>query len=104
MTLMRLSPPHPGYLAHLIRGGRALVPDRCPGEREESCFERIRARLLLQICRRARGDDASVIDHGDAIGHAIRFIHVVRGEEHGHALAVPEVAYVGPHLIATLRI
>src|SRR5438093_1089431 len=40
----------------------------------------------------------------DAVGHAIRFVHVVGGEEHGHALGGPEVAHVRPHLIAALRI
>src|SRR5467141_2089035 len=104
MTAMRLSPPHAGDLTHLICRRRALVPDRRTGEREEGRFERIGAGLVFQLRGRSRGDEAPVVDHGDAVGHAIRFVHVVGGEEHGHALGGPEALHVGPHLIATLRI
>src|SRR5438128_4768057 len=104
ITAMRLSPPHAGDLTHLVRGRGALVPDRRAGEGEESRFERIDAGLCFELRGRARGDEAPVVDHGDAVGHAIRFVHVMGGEEHGDALAGPEVAHVGPHLIAALRI
>src|SRR6266571_2102112 len=104
ITAIRSSPPHAGDLAHLVRGRGALVPDRRAGEREESRFERIGAGLVCKLRGRARRDEAPVVDDGDAIGHAIRFVHVVGREEHGHALGGPEVAHVGPHLIAALRI
>src|SRR5213596_2540416 len=103
-TAMRLSPPHAGDLTHLVRGRGALVPDHRAGERQKRGFQRIGTGLLLELRRRAGGDNAPVVDYGDAVGHAIRFVHVVGGEEHGDALAVPEVAHVGPHLIAALRI
>src|SRR5881398_138124 len=103
-TAMRLSPPHAGDLTHLVRGRGALVPDHRTGERQKRGFQRIGTGLLLELRRRAGGDNAPVVDYGDAVGHAIRFVHVVGGEEHGHALGGPEVAHVGPHLIAALRI
>src|SRR5438093_1039397 len=103
-TAMRSSPPDAGDLTHLVRGGGALVPDRRAGERQERPFQRVSAGLLLQLRRRTSGDDAPVVDHRDALRHAVRFVHVVGREEHGHALAAPEVLHVGPHLIAALRI
>src|SRR5437879_581446 len=103
-TVMRSSPPHAGDLPHLVGGRGALVADRRPGEREKRRLERIAAGLGFELRGRARGDEAPMVDHGDAVGHAIRFVHVVGGEEYGHALGGPEVAHVGPHLIAALRI
>src|SRR5882672_496792 len=79
MTAMRLSPPHAGDLAHLVRGRGALVANRGAGEREEGRFERIGAGLLLELRGRTRSDEAPVVDHGDAVGHAIRFVHVEIG-------------------------
>src|SRR6266545_8095837 len=104
MTLMRLAPPDPGYLPQLIGGGGALVANRGACELEEGRFERIGARLLLELRRRARGDDAPVVNHGDAVGDAVGFVHVMGREEHRDALGLVEVAYEGPHLIAALRI
>src|SRR3989442_15576475 len=103
-TVMRSSPPHAGDLTHLVCGRGALVADRRSSEHEESRFERIGAGLGFELRGRARGDETPVVDHGDAVGHAISFVHVVGGEEHGHALGGPEVAHVGPHLIAALRV
>src|SRR5437660_8349242 len=104
ITAIRSSPPYAGDLPHLVRGRGALVPDRRAGEREEGRFERIGAVLVFRLRGRARGDEAPVVDHGDAVGHAIRFVHVVGGEEHGHALGGSEALHMGPHLIAALRI
>src|ERR1051325_6303716 len=81
-TFMRSSPPHAGDLAHLVRGGRALVANRRAGEREERRLERIGAGLCLELGRRTRGDETPVVDHGDAVGHAVGLVHVVGGEEH----------------------
>src|SRR5213592_1769207 len=103
-TVMRSSPPHAGDLPHLVCGCGALVPDRRTGEREERRFERIGAGLLLQLRGRTGGDDAPVVDHCDAIGHPVGFVHVVRREEYSHALRLIEVPHVGPHLIAALWI
>src|SRR5438067_4982564 len=75
ITAMRLPPPHPNDLAHLVGGGGALVPDRRAGERQERRFQRIGAGLCLELRRRTRGDDAPVIDHRDAIRHAVGFDH-----------------------------
>src|SRR6266581_1700728 len=104
MTAMRSSPPHAGDLTHLVRGRGALVPDGGAGERQERRFQRISAGLLLELRRRAGGYQAPVVDYGNAVGHTIRFVHVVGGEKHGDALGGPEIAHVGPHLIAALRI
>src|ERR1051325_11118356 len=103
-TVMSLSPPHARDLPHLVLGGGALVPDRRAGEREERPLERVGAGLCFQLRGRARGDEAPVVDHGDPVRRALRLIHVVRRQEHGYALALPEVAHVGPYLVAALRI
>src|SRR5436309_8070937 len=103
-TVMRSSPPHAGDLTHLVRSRGALVPDRRAGERHTRGFQRIGTGLLLELRRRAGGDNAPMVDHRDAVRHAIRLVHIVGGEEHRHALAAPEAAHVGPHLIAALRI
>src|SRR2546429_8353658 len=100
----RSSPPHAGALTHLVRGRGALAPDRRAGERQKRGFQRIGTGLLLELRRRAGGYQAPVVDHGNAVGHTIRFVHVVGGEKHGDALGGPEIAHVGPHLIAALRI
>src|SRR2546423_15575568 len=76
ITAIRSSPPHAGDLTHLVGGRDALVPDGRAGEREERRFERIGAGLCLELRGRARRDEAPVIDHGYAVGHAIRFVHV----------------------------
>src|SRR2546422_9153259 len=104
MTLIRLSPPDSRYLAHLIRGGGALIANRRAGELEESRLERIGARLLLELRRRTDGDDAAVVDHGDAVGHAVRLVHVVRRKEYRDPFGLLEGLPVGPHLVAALRI
>src|SRR5438874_11664867 len=104
MTLMPLSPPHPHDLPHLVRGGRALVPDGGAGEREEGRLERIAAGVCLELGRRPGRDEPAMVDHGDAVGHTVRLVHVVGGEEHRHALARPQALHVAPHLIAALRI
>src|SRR6267378_2093993 len=104
MTLMRLSPPDSRYLAHLIRGGGALIANRRPGELKESRLERIGARLLLELRGRADRNDAPVIDHGDAVGHPVRLVHVMRREEYRDPFGLVEVLHEGPHLIAALRI
>src|SRR5947199_10685546 len=98
-TVMRSSPPLPGDLTHLVRSRGALVPDRRARERQKRGFQRIGTGLLLELRRRAGGDNAPMVDHRDAIRHAIRLVHIVGGEEHRHALAAPEAAHVGPHLI-----
>src|SRR5207302_3669791 len=79
ITAMRLSPPHAGDLPHLVGGGGALVPDRRAGEGQERRFQRIGAGLSFKLRGRARGDDAPMVDHRDAIRHAVDFSDVVRG-------------------------
>src|SRR2546430_12264832 len=72
MTLMPSSPPHPHDLPHLVRGGRALVPDGGAGEREEGRLERIAAGLCLELRRRAGRGEPAVVGHGDARSPAVR--------------------------------
>src|SRR6266436_1339049 len=103
-TFMRLSPPYSGYLPHLVGGSGTLVANRRASELEEGSFERIGARLLLELGRRARGHDPAVVDHGDAVRDAVGFVHVMRREKHRDPLGLVEVADEGPHLIAALRI
>src|SRR5436309_243044 len=103
-TFMRLSPPYSGYLPHLVGGSGTLVANRRASELEEGSFERIGARLLLELGRRARGHDPAVVDHGDAVRDAVGFVHVMRREKHRDPLDLVEVADEGPHLIAALRI
>src|SRR5206468_599500 len=103
-TFMRLSPPYSGYLPHLVGGSGTLVANRRASELEEGSFERIGARLLLELGRRARGHDPAVVDHGDTVRDAIGFVHVMRREKHRDPLGLVEVADEGPHLIAALRI
>src|SRR6266550_4402996 len=104
-TLMRLSPaPGADELPHLVCGCGAIVADRVAGELEERGFQRVGAGLSFKLGGRAGGDEAAVVDHGDAVGDAVRLVHVVGREKHGDALGVAEVAHVGPHLVAALRI
>src|SRR5436309_7546799 len=70
-TVMRSSPPHAGDLTHLLRGRGALVPDRRAGERQKRGSQRLGTGLLLALPRRAGGDHAPVVDHLDAIRHAM---------------------------------
>ena len=46
----------------------------------------------------------AVIDDGDAVGDAVRLVHVMRGEEDGDVFGLVEMLDVGPELIAGLRI
>ena len=41
-----------------------------------------------QLGVRAQGDELALVDDGDMVGELCGFFHVVRGIEHGHALAV----------------
>ena len=63
-----------------------------------------RLRLLFQLRRRALGHDASVVHDGDAMGDAVRLIHVVRGEKDRGLLGFVEALDVGPELVAALRV
>ena len=56
-----------------------------------------------QIGRRSLGDDLAVIDNGEAIAEPLSFVHVVRGEQHGAALALKYANDI-PQLPAALRI
>src|SRR2546423_10435313 len=75
ITAMRLSPPHPSDLAHLVGGGGALVPDRRAGQRQERRLQRIGAGLCLELRGRARGDDAPVIVYRHEIRPTPRYVH-----------------------------
>ena len=55
-------------------------------------------------CGRALRDDAAVVDDRDAVRHAVGFVHVVRGQEDGHAFGLVQMLDVRPELIAALRI
>ena len=45
-----------------------------------------------------------MIDDADAVGHTVGFVHVVRGEEHGHALGLVDLLHMRPELVAALGI
>ena len=61
-------------------------------------------RLCFQFRRRTDGDDFAVIDDRDAVGDAVGFVHVVRGQEDGHAFVLVQIFDVSPKLIAALRV
>src|SRR5438046_9366865 len=94
-TAMRLSPPHAGDLTHLVRGRGALVPDHRAGERQKRGFQRIGTGLLLELRRRAGGDNARVVDYGDAVDHPIGCARGVGAQDHGRATEGPATAPVG---------
>ncbi len=101
---MSAAPPHPARGAHHVHRRRGFLADRRAGEREERVLQRRRAGSRLELGGGADRDDAAVIDHGDAMRHAVGLVHVVRGEEHGDALGLVEPLDVRPHLVAALRI
>ena len=45
-----------------------------------------------------------MIDDGDAMGDAVRLVHVMRGEEDGGVFGFVEVLDVCPKLVAALRV
>ena len=60
--------------------------------------------VLFQLLRRADRDDLAVVDDGDSMGHALGFVHVVRGQKHRHPFGLVQVLDVRPELIAALWI
>ena len=60
--------------------------------------------LLFQFRRRALRHDGAVVDDGDAVGDAVGFFHVMRGEEDGDALFFVEFLHLRPELVARLRV
>src|ERR1700681_2271785 len=58
---------------------------------------------ILQLCWRAEGDDAPMIDDGEALAQRVGFFHVVRGQQNGFA-AVVVLANDLPEKQARLRI
>ena len=57
----------------------------------------------LELRRRALGDDAAAVEHGDAVGQPVGLLEVLGGEEHGHALA-GEPGHRVPHRLAAARV
>src|ERR1041384_4379347 len=103
-TDIELAPPRARELPHRVSRGGALVADGGPGERQERRLERVGPGLFLELGRRPDRDDATVVDHRDAVRNAIRFIHVVRREKHGDPLGGVEGFHVSPHLVPALRV
>ena len=46
----------------------------------------------------------SMIDHRDALRHAVGFVHIVRGQKHRRAFGLVHVLHVRPKLIPALRV
>ena len=51
--------------------------------------------IALQLRRRARDDDPTVVDDRERVGEAVSFLEVVRGEKHGDPLVVREPGRTG---------
>ena len=73
-------------------------------QREKRLLQSLAVGLRLEFLRRTLRDDLAVIDDGDALGHAVGFFHVMRGEKHRHLFFFVELLDVGPELVAGLRI
>uniref|UniRef100_E6QLA4 Uncharacterized protein n=1 Tax=mine drainage metagenome TaxID=410659 RepID=E6QLA4_9ZZZZ len=63
----------------------------------------LRAEGLLELLGRAKGEQASVIDDGNAVAEGVGLLHVMRGEDDGDAV-LAEALNGGPHGEAALRI
>jgi hypothetical protein len=59
-----------------------LLEGRGVGERE---VEAPTCDALLELARGALGDHAAAVDDGDAVGQAVGFLEVLRGQEDGHS-------------------
>src|SRR5258708_5274926 len=103
-SIATVAPPSVRPIMMYRRGTGALVADGGPGQREERLLERFRLRLLLQLLRGSLRHDAAVVDDRDAVRHALRFVHVVRGQEDRDALGLVQVLHVGPELVAALGV
>ena len=90
--------------AQLVEAAGFLFANGVAGERQERLLQRLGAGLLLELVGRALRDDLAVIDDGDAVGDALGFLHVMRGEEDGDLLLFVEFLDVGPELVAGLRV
>ena len=97
-------PKHASHVSHLIHRSGVFLANGGTGERQEGLFQRLGAGLLLQLLRRSLRDDFAVIDDGDAMRHAVGFLHVVSGQEHGDMLLFVQLLDVRPELVAGLRI
>ena len=95
---------------HAIRAavdGGVLAPDQRQGSGRP--FERVRlgdrdvedvtGELVLELERRAVGDDGAVVDDHDVVGELVGFLEVLRGEQQRGAV-VHEIAEVRPELDA----
>src|SRR5579885_2242139 len=104
MTLILSTPPHARDLPHGVGGARGLVANRRARERQKCAFERVGVSPLLQLLRRTHGDDATVVNHRDAVGDAVGLVHVVSGEKDRDLILLVEALDVRPHLVAALRV
>ena len=59
-----------------------------PVSARKRLFQGLRPGLLSSVRGRTLRHDLAVIDHRDALRHAIGFFHVVRGEKNGDALGL----------------
>ena len=71
---------------------------------EKGGLQRIGPGLRLQLVGRALRDDGPVVDDRDALRHAIRFVHVVRREEHRHLLRLVQIPDLRPELVPALGV
>ena len=57
----------------------------------------------FQFLRRALGDDAAMVQHGDAVGEVVGLIQVLGGQQNGDAIAY-KLADDLPHCLAAPRV
>jgi hypothetical protein len=65
---------------------------------------RIAAQLTLELVGRALGHDVAAVDYGQAVGKAVRFLHVMGGEKHGYPVLAGQRLDLPPHLRTHLRV
>ena len=70
--------------------------ERVQGGTESAALDGDGARgSVPQVVGWTFGDQPTVPDHADAVTHALGFVEIVRGDEHGHALSPSEIEQVG---------
>jgi hypothetical protein len=90
--------------AHAVDRRGLVLADAVSGQCDERVLQGAAAGLLPQRRSGPLGGDPAVVDDRDAIGDALRLLHVVRGEKHRHLLVAAERAHEFPNLVAGLRV
>src|SRR5579859_2970690 len=80
----------PGRFGGLRQLGCGVVP-------EDVLERRGRGYRRFQLRRSSDGAQCAVMHQRDPVTQRVGFLHVVRGEQHGHAELALHVQHVGPH-------